>query len=75
MSLFGERRPIDIVNKRLPEPLFVDSQLKLKLKKIVKNVYEKMIENLKFCAGEMPLNSSSPIPKITEKTHEFMLMC
>ena len=39
ITLFGEKRPIDTINRKLPEPLFVDKQLKLKLKKNVKNLY------------------------------------
>lgn len=39
------------MKKELPEPLFVDKNVKTKLKKAVKNIYEKMIENLKYCSG------------------------
>ena len=65
ITIFGEKRPIDVTQKKLPETLFVDGSVKLKLKKIVRGVYEKMIENLKYSAGQMPINVGSPLPKLT----------
>lgn len=75
IMLFGEKRPFNIISKKLPDPLFIDSSVKLRLKKLVRCIYEKMIESLKFCAGEMPINYGGPLPKIAEKSHEFMMLC
>lgn len=43
VTLFGQQRPVNIDNKKLPQPIFVDQSSKQKLKKMVKTIYEKMI--------------------------------
>ena len=34
-----------------------------------------MLENLKYCAGEMAQNLNSPIQKIKEKSTQFLNVC
>ena len=43
LTIFGEKRPINFDNKKLPEPIFLDKIVKQKMKKTIKSIYERMI--------------------------------